>query len=188
MCVVHYIQARRNGLEKLPPNPNHHYTSNHNYEDETLDCSICGPSVPMKVQPNGRPAECMVPYTRHRAERRAREEAAGVDRKHPTYKRRRRYRLEMGGPERLLEEANHACLICREELTLDAMQIDHDHACCPTSKGGEYTTCGECTRGALCRRCNQALGLMRDNPVALRAAADYVELHAAKRLSRGDDG
>lgn len=30
-------------------------------------------------------------------------------------------------------------------------------------------------RGLLCNFCNRALGNMRDNPVALRQAADYLE-------------
>jgi len=33
-------------------------------------------------------------------------------------------------------------------------------------------------RGLLCAKCNQAIGLMKDNPIFLRRAADYVERHA----------
>ncbi|WP_370629349.1 endonuclease domain-containing protein [Modestobacter sp. L9-4] len=34
----------------------------------------------------------------------------------------------------------------------------------------------------LCQRCNQGLGLPRDDPTVLRAAADYVEEHRALAL------
>jgi len=45
--------------------------------------------------------------------------------------------------------------------------VDHDHACCP----GRYT-CGKCVRGILCRACNSALGMLREDPeMALSAAA-----------------
>lgn len=42
--------------------------------------------------------------------------------------------------------------------------LDHDH------------TSGA-VRDALCQRCNQAIGLLKDDPARLRAAADYVEVH-----------
>lgn len=53
-----------------------------------------------------------------------------------------------------------ACFICKAEGPL---QFDHCHA-----KGN--------FRGMLCGHCNKALGLMRDNPDRLRAAAAYLEL------------
>jgi hypothetical protein len=45
------------------------------------------------------------------------------------------------------------------------LHLDHDHAT------GEH-------RSMLCVGCNTALGLMKDNPETLRAAADYLEAHA----------
>lgn len=47
--------------------------------------------------------------------------------------------------------------------------VDHDHACCPN------TSCGRCVRGLICTTCNTALGLMRDDPGALRRLAEYIE-------------
>jgi hypothetical protein len=32
----------------------------------------------------------------------------------------------------------------------------------------------------LCQRCNFALGLLRDDPDLMRAAADYIEIHRAR--------
>ncbi len=51
------------------------------------------------------------------------------------------------------------CQICSES---SIMHIDHDHET-------------GVVRGALCQKCNMALGLMRDNPLLLRLAADYLE-------------
>lgn len=34
-------------------------------------------------------------------------------------------------------------------------------------------------RGALCDRCNKALGFLNDDVQLIRAAADYIALHAA---------
>jgi hypothetical protein len=35
-------------------------------------------------------------------------------------------------------------------------------------------------RALLCQRCNFALGLLRDDPGLMRAAADYIEIHRAR--------
>ncbi len=54
-----------------------------------------------------------------------------------------------------------ACLLCGEP---DPGHLDHDH---DTGR----------VRGLLCERCNLGLGLFRDDPATLRAAAAYVERH-----------
>lgn len=64
------------------------------------------------------------------------------------------------------------CAICgRDDLSLceyngqygaKSLQIDHDH------ETGAF-------RGLLCSSCNKGLGLYRDDPALLRAAADYIE-------------
>lgn len=62
-----------------------------------------------------------------------------------------------------------ACAICTEPFT-ERPHIDHDHNCCPTVK-----TCGKCVRGLLCRGCNLAIGLLKDDVQTLRAATTYLE-------------
>jgi hypothetical protein len=57
--------------------------------------------------------------------------------------------------------------------------IDHDHACCPNGN-----SCGDCVRGLLCRPCNGALGMFREDPILLRRAADYVESARAALAAR----
>lgn len=59
------------------------------------------------------------------------------------------------------------CMICGGE----GGHTDHDSSCCAT---GNYKKCGRCVRGTLCHGCNIALGMMRDDPVRLRKAADYL--------------
>lgn len=70
-----------------------------------------------------------------------------------------------------------ACELCGKDDT--RLVIDHDHACCPGN-----LTCGRCTRGMLCRRCNGALGMFYDDAEVLRRAAVYIEDH---RLVRAMD-
>jgi len=54
------------------------------------------------------------------------------------------------------------CDICGGKSKRCSLHRDHDH------KTGEM-------RGRLCFRCNAALGLLRDDPALLRAAAVYLE-------------
>ncbi len=55
-----------------------------------------------------------------------------------------------------------ACAICREVQTTKRLAVDHCHA---TGR----------IRGLLCSGCNCALGLAKDRPGVLRAAAEYLE-------------
>jgi hypothetical protein len=55
------------------------------------------------------------------------------------------------------------CPICTNLIELMNSAIDHNHTT------GEF-------RGILCKTCNRALGLFRDNPDILRSAATYLEL------------
>lgn len=65
------------------------------------------------------------------------------------------------------------CAICKKPETAmlngvpKVMHVDHDH-----ETGG--------IRALLCGCCNGMLGLAKDKPDTLRAAADYIEKHAAK--------
>jgi glycerol-3-phosphate dehydrogenase len=78
---------------------------------------------------------------------------------------RRKYGVTQERYEELLTAQEGRCAICRtddpDDIGLE-WNVDHCH------------TTGR-VRGLLCRRCNGGLGWFKDNPEALRAAADYVE-------------
>ncbi|MGH9059119.1 MAG: endonuclease domain-containing protein, partial [Acidimicrobiales bacterium] len=62
----------------------------------------------------------------------------------------------------------HRCEVCRTEPARQRHHMDHCHTC-------------QAFRGVLCHDDNQILGLAKDNPARLRALADYLERHAARR-------
>jgi endogenous inhibitor of DNA gyrase (YacG/DUF329 family) len=78
--------------------------------------------------------------------------------------------LRAAGADCTLEEVRSAleekaCQICGTVfLGLPDIRVDHSHQ---THR----------LRGSLCHNCNTALGLMRDDPVRLKAAAAYLERH-----------
>lgn len=78
----------------------------------------------------------------------------------------------------MLCEQDGGCAICGLRCASGkALAVDHDHACCPESG----VSCGKCVRGLVCARHNLGLGHFNDDVGALRAAADYLDRHAARR-------
>lgn len=75
---------------------------------------------------------------------------------------------------RILDAQGGGCAVCGggPGVAGRSFHVDHDHSCCPESG----RSCGNCIRGLLCNNCNTAVGLMRDDPARLRAAADYLDL------------
>lgn len=70
------------------------------------------------------------------------------------------------------------CAICKSDDPGPAgWQIDHDHACCDRPKRG----CPKCIRDILCANCNKAIGMLKEDPVIIQAAHDYVVAWRAKR-------
>lgn len=64
--------------------------------------------------------------------------------------------------DRLVQQAGNACAICAEQFTKKSTpRIDHNH------------TTGA-VRGVLCRNCNVALGLLKDDPACVKKAFDYL--------------
>lgn len=72
------------------------------------------------------------------------------------------------------QEFKCANLACAVDISED-YRVDHDHVCCPYGE-----SCGTCVRGLLCHHCNSGAGMLKDDPVRLRALADYLEAANAK--------
>lgn len=83
---------------------------------------------------------------------------------------KRKYGVGVKWVQQKLDEQGWKCAICKEfgfkmrEDHVSGLNLDHDH---DTGK----------PRALLCHNCNRGLGLFQDNPVYLRAAANYVEFH-----------
>lgn len=72
------------------------------------------------------------------------------------------YRMSEAEYRTRLAQQDGVCALCGgTETGLDRtgepkpLSVDHDHGCCPGQR-----SCGKCTRGLLCRRCNTALGIV----------------------------
>ena len=77
---------------------------------------------------------------------------------------RRFYRMTVDEYDAKLAEQGGVCAVCASPPGRVRLAVDHEHR---TNQ----------VRGLLCELCNRSLGLMRDDPVLLRAAADYIEAH-----------
>lgn len=86
-------------------------------------------------------------------------------------KRLQTYRLTPREFVELVEAQGGRCAICRREPR-GSLHVDHRHA-------------DLSIRGAVCNRCNTVLGLARDNPATLEAAAAYLADPPAQRLFPG---
>lgn len=107
---------------------------------------------------------------RREASRRYRERNREAVLYHKRNARLRRFGLEPADLTRMLDEQQHACLICaralrREGRGSDSAHIDHCHGC------GDV-------RGLLCKRCNGLVGYIESTPPPdLAAAILWVEEH-----------
>src|ERR1043166_3270839 len=78
--------------------------------------------------------------------------------------------LTLADYNRMYDEQDGCCAICKEPESGNKNQklsADHCH------ESGVF-------RGLLCNRCNRAMGLFRDDPEILEAAANYLRSHALK--------
>lgn len=84
---------------------------------------------------------------------------------------RRDYGITQERVDELLAKQG-GCAICKSDHPNwdKGWHVDHDHSCCESTP-----ICGGCIRGILCHRCNMMIGLAKDDPARLRAAADYLE-------------
>lgn len=81
------------------------------------------------------------------------------------------YRLTL---EEWEEMASKGCQICGDTENIHKFHTDHDHACCE-----KPPTCGKCTRGILCPKCNISVGhyensRLREDYPNYKQIAEYV--------------
>ena len=85
---------------------------------------------------------------------------------------RNKFGLTPAGYDALFEAQGGVCALCESPPTPGiSLHVDHDHGT------GEI-------RGLLCARCNNALGLFREDPDLLKRAARYVAADAKHRSKR----
>lgn len=86
----------------------------------------------------------------------------------------RRYGLTPDAFDAMLAAQGGTCAICRasEPGGRGVWHVDHDHSC-----HARKQACSKCRRGLLCSRCNIGIGNLRDDPVIIKAALDYITAH-----------
>lgn len=82
-------------------------------------------------------------------------------------RRRRKYSITNYGItteeyNRLYDDQDGRCAICRQPEDIRSLSIDHNH------KTGKV-------RGLLCRNCNSAIGLLKDSPARVGRAYKYLK-------------
>ncbi|MGW1071364.1 endonuclease domain-containing protein [Streptomyces sp. NPDC002537] len=89
---------------------------------------------------------------------------------------KRNYNLTRDQHRSLIRSQGGGCGICGVEECPSGKElaVDHNHECCRTSG----RSCGECVRGALCRKCNMLLGMVKDDVEILKRAVAYLESNA----------
>lgn len=124
-----------------------------------MTCRAC-------VVPNKRPVGDDGFCTTHR---RARAAALKARRSHNHVQRV--YSLSPEAYDAIQAAQGGKCAICQRATgRTKRLAVDHDHRCC-----AGRASCGRCIRGLLCGPCNRMLGHVRDDPMALRRAAVYLE-------------
>lgn len=132
---------------------------------------------------------CHAAYARERRSNWTPEQKEARRRQEVAY----RYGVTVDQLAELLKSQGRRCAICRTALDDDDRHwtVDHDHSCCSGTSGKGVKVgrprgrgCGQCIRGILCSNCNGGLGLLRDDPALLRAAAVYLERAISLRSER----
>ena len=75
---------------------------------------------------------------------------------------KRKFGITMEEYQRMLYEQKGVCAICRKPPTKKRLAVDHDH------NTGRI-------RGLLHTQCNAAIGILKDDPAVMYAAAVYLE-------------
>lgn len=77
------------------------------------------------------------------------------------YHRKKKYGVDQDGVDAMLDEQGGCCAICGTTEPSPWWCVDHNHKTMDV-------------RGVLCHPCNSAIGLLKDDPRIMMAAASYV--------------
>jgi len=153
LCARHYgIQYRRGTLPSREVSPRH-FLSSIDKDAATAVCQVCGP-VSIRVRRDRKSHECGTLRAAGRSGQRLRVDNL-----------RRNYGLSEGDYDAMAARQNGLCAICGT-VPPRGLVVDHDH-----STGA--------VRDLLCNLCNSALGFMKDDIGAARAAVEYLIRHSA---------
>lgn len=153
LCARHYgIQYRRGTLphREIPPR---HSLSSVDEDAATAVCQICGP-VGIRVRRDRKTHECGTVRAARRSGPPLRADNL-----------RRKYGISEGEYAAMADRQNGLCAICGT-VPPRGLVVDHDHGT-------------GAVRDLLCNLCNSALGFMKDDIDAARAAVEYLIRHSA---------
>lgn len=87
-----------------------------------------------------------------------------------------KYGLSREAFDEMLASQGGGCAVCGATTPggKGEWHIDHDHSCCNLPPNGSGRTCGRCTRGLLCSKCNVGLGAFDDDIDKMSAAMAYL--------------
>ncbi len=82
---------------------------------------------------------------------------------------KKKYGITLHDYDKMLIECNYKCNICEKKHreAHNGLHVDHDH------ETGSV-------RGLLCKECNTAIGLLRDNTFLLDKAKKYLTIYGEK--------
>lgn len=128
----------------------------------TKRCPSCGDTKPLDAYPrNKRSRDGRAFYCKPCHNQKGRESRERHNGSTRSYHLKARYGITAADAERMLEQQDGLCAICRER---PADHVDHDHL---TGR----------VRALLCFNCNGGLGQFHDDPELLAAAVEYLAAH-----------
>lgn len=136
-----------------------------------LTCADCGVDFPYSGK-GSRPRRCRTCAEQRRREYEEKHRPQRIDNpvSRRTIRLKHRFQISPDEYERLLTEQGGVCVGCLSDPAhVGSLVVDHDWSCCPGER-----SCGKCIRGLLCRKCNSALGMVRDDTKVLRQMIRYL--------------
>jgi Recombination endonuclease VII len=166
-CRTHLAErsARSRDARRVQPRRNRFTPSEVVVPDNHKWCPDCGVVKHVNQFPrtsasrSGRATYCL---PCHNIRGRISREKAGGSR---TYHLTRRYGISAAEADVMMLAQDGLCAICK---SAPPVHVDHDHAT-------------GAVRALLCFNCNGGLGQFKDNPLALHAAAYYVQFHTIRQ-------